>query len=123
MSAGSATRPMSRAPTGRKPWGEVEETAVDDLSTPFRLRLEALRASRGWTTETEGAVAIDLSYLITALPRELLLAGGAARSGAFVFHEPFVTEWRYRIQPPRRMTLRNLPVDSSWPPGPGSAQP
>ena len=93
--------------------GDFAETAVDDLSTPFRLRLEALEASRGWTTATEGAVAIDLSYLITALPRELVVAGGEAREGGFVFREPFITEWRYRVQPPDGMRPRALPVDAS----------
>lgn len=89
--------------------GQVEETELGDVSQPFRLRLEALRAGRAWTAGREGAVAIDLSYLITALPRELLVASSAARQGGFVFHEPFVTEWQYRIQPPDKMRLRALP--------------
>lgn len=93
--------------------GIVEETGIEDLSGPFRLRLEGLRAGRAWTRGDEGAVAIDLSYLITTLPRELLLAGESPRRGAFVFHEPFVAEWRYRVVPSPGMRLRALPVDST----------
>ncbi|MEM7351454.1 MAG: DUF3857 domain-containing protein [Acidobacteriota bacterium] len=91
--------------------GRYEETAVDDFSAPFRLRLEALRASRGFTTEDRAAVAIDSSYLLTALPRELLISGGGPRRGSFVFHEPFLTEWRYRIEAPKRLRPGPLPVD------------
>ncbi len=98
---------------------EVEETAATDLSAPFRLRLEALKAGRAWTSADEGALAIDLSSLITTLPRELLLAGGKRRQRDFVFHEPFIAEWRYRIHPPARMTLRALPEDLSQPLGSG----
>jgi len=90
----------------------LEETPVRDLSTPFRLRLEVEKADRAWTSVDEGAAAIDLSYLITALPREFLVAGGGPRLGDFVFQEPFLTEWRYRIRPPAQMALRRLPKDS-----------
>lgn len=89
--------------------GEVEETDATDLSVPFRLRLEALRAGRAWTTAVEGALAIDLSSLITTLPRDLLVVGGQRRQKDFVFHEPFVAEWRYRIHAPAGMTVRALP--------------
>ncbi len=93
--------------------GEVEETAATDLSAPYRLRLEALRAGRAWTADGEGALAIDLSSLIATLPRELLVAGGKRRQREFIFHEPFVAEWRYRIHPPPRMRVRTLPEDFS----------
>ena len=99
--------------------GEVEETEVEDLTVPFRLRLEAKRAGRAWTAATEGAVGIDLSYLITALPRELLVATSVARRGDFVFHEPFIAEWRYRIQSPSGMRLRELPASFQRPLGTG----
>ena len=99
--------------------GEVEETEATDLSVPYRLRLEALRAGRAWTTADEGALAIDLSSMITTLPRELLVAGGQRRQRDFVFHEPFVAEWRYRIHPPAGMGVRALPEDRSSPLGSG----
>ncbi len=99
--------------------GAVEETDADDLSEQFRLRLVALRAGRAWTTAGEGAMAIDLSSLIGSLPRALLVAGGAPRRGDFVFHEPFVSEWLYRIHPPPGMRARVLPEDLSWPLGTG----
>ncbi len=99
--------------------GAVEETTLDDLSKPFRLRLEARRAGRAWTTEREAAVAIDLSYLITTLPRELLVSGAGSRRGGFVFHEPLSAVWRYRIHPPRGMRLRAVPAARTWPLGSG----
>ncbi len=99
--------------------GEVEETTATDLSEPFRLRLEALRAGRAWTTAEEGALAIDLRDLIANLPRELLVAGGKRRQRDFVFHEPFIAEWHYRIRPPPQMRPHDLPGDQSWPLGSG----
>ncbi len=99
--------------------GEVEETPVTDLSVPFRLRLEGLQAGRAWTTAEEGALAIDLRDLITRLPRELLVAGDQRRQRDFVFHEPFIAEWRYRIHPPAQMKPRDLPGNRSWPLGSG----
>ncbi|MCP3956396.1 MAG: DUF3857 and transglutaminase domain-containing protein [bacterium] len=91
--------------------GELEESDARDLSSPYRLRLEALSAGRAWTRGDEAAVAIDLRNLITALPRELLIAGGPQRTGDFVFHEPFVVEWHYQIEPPPKMSIRELPED------------
>ncbi len=99
--------------------GEVEETAASDLSAHFGLRLEALRAGRGWTAAGEAALAVDLSHLITALPRPLLVAGGP-RQGDFVFHEPLVNEWHYRIHLPPKMQARALPEDLSRPLSTGS---
>ncbi len=99
--------------------GIVEETAAADLAVPFRLRLEGLRAGRAWTAGGEGAVAVDLKPLIAALPLPLLVAAGPDRRGDFVFHEPFVTEWRYRIHPPPGMAARALPGELSQPLGGG----
>ena len=91
--------------------GEVEESDVRDLTAPFRLRLEALRAARAWTDGDEAVLAIDLRGLISALPQELLTPTGPPRRGDFVFHQPFVAEWLYRIEPPPGMSLRELPKD------------
>ena len=99
--------------------GEMEETPVEDLSVLFRLRLEALSASRGWTADGEGAFAIDLRPLVATLPRELLVPGAEPRREDFVLHEPFVIEWRYRIHPPAGMRARALPEDLDKPLGSG----
>ncbi len=98
--------------------GAVAETAAADLSRPFRLRLEALRAGRAWTAEVEAAVAIDLRSKVATLPPPLLVSG-ASRGGDFIFDEPFVSEWHYRIHPPRGMRPRALPEDLSQPLGTG----
>jgi hypothetical protein len=87
--------------------GFVEETAAGDLSTPYRLRLEALDASRGFTSGHEAAAAIELQGLLTQLPAALL--DGTPRVDDFVFPTPFVAEWSYRIVPPRGMTPSALP--------------
>ncbi|MEM7586384.1 MAG: DUF3857 domain-containing transglutaminase family protein [Acidobacteriota bacterium] len=99
--------------------GAVEETALEDLTAPFRLELEARRAGRAWTSQSEAAVAIDLSYLISSLPRELLVTGAEARQRSFVFHEPSSAQWHYRIHPPPGMRLRTLPPDAVWQLGAG----
>lgn len=69
--------------------GEIEEADPADLSQPYRLKLEALRAHRAFSEGGEAAVAIDLVNLFTPLPAELLIApAGGPRRTAFVF-EPF----------------------------------
>lgn len=96
-----------------KAQGEVRTQAStpEDLETPFRLRIEAARASRGYTTLSAAAVVIPLDGLLQRLPAELLdseededqaeprdpKAGLGAQPYRF---EPLVQEWQYRIVPP-----------------------
>ncbi|MEE8524494.1 MAG: DUF3857 domain-containing protein [Thermoanaerobaculia bacterium] len=91
--------------------GAVEETEADDLSVPYRLRLEALEASRGFTAGDEAAVAIQLQGLLGQLPAELLGGGGPPRGDDFYFPAPFVAELSYRISPPPGMVPSELPAD------------
>lgn len=97
--------------------GEVEETFAKDLSSPYRLKLEALDAGRAFTGPEEAAVAIDLRPLLATLPQVFLARSEGPRRDDFVFHEPFVTEWRYRIVPPDRWQPRPLPGGETRPLG------
>ncbi len=91
--------------------GEVEETDAADLGVPYRLRLEARGASRGFTSGDEAAVALDPRTLLTALPEEFLIASPTPRQAGYSFRLPFVNEQQVWIYPPRGMRLRSLPVD------------
>ncbi len=91
--------------------GEVEESVPGDLAAPFRLRLEALAAGRGWTSGGEAAVAIQPRELLTGLPAPLLAAADGPRRGDFELPYAFINEWHYRIVPPAGMRPRPLPPD------------
>ncbi len=95
--------------------GAIEETEAEYLGTPYRLRLEALDASRGFTSGEEAALAIELQGLLAQLPAELFSDGGLERVDDFVFPVPFVTEWNYRVVPPPGMTPTELPESATLP--------
>lgn len=86
-----------------------EETPIDDLSQPFTLTLTALGAQRASTDLTEGAVALTYGDLFGEIPQTLLQESESPREGDFVFHNPFVKEWRYRIHLPPGFAPRQLP--------------
>ncbi|MEM8931820.1 MAG: DUF3857 and transglutaminase domain-containing protein, partial [Acidobacteriota bacterium] len=79
--------------------GVLQEMDADDLSGPFRLRLEAIDSGRVITEIDRARVEIPVRELARRLP-PLLLEGVDRRREEFVFPEPFVTEWRYEVQPP-----------------------
>lgn len=85
-----------------------------DLSRPFRIRLEAERASRGLTEEANAAVALFPASLLGRLPDELLPGEGGAdlppRQAEYVLTRPFLLEVRYRIVPPAGFVPRELPA-------------
>ncbi|MES1245985.1 MAG: DUF3857 domain-containing protein [Acidobacteriota bacterium] len=99
--------------------GDFEHSAPDDLSHPFRLRLETPDASRGTTDLRDAAVAIYLSTFTDRLPDEFLVAADdeeeenagdeAPRQSDYVFTRPFRVEVRYRIAPPAGFVPRPLP--------------
>jgi tetratricopeptide (TPR) repeat protein len=102
-----------------------------DLSVPFRMRLEALDASRGVTDENEAAVAIFPGTLSEALQGYFPAEEDEAEAGAagaetgetsgvdssgekkrarnFEISEPYSTEWKYRIVPPPGYRAAELP--------------
>jgi len=104
----------------RKPV-EFEHTEPSDLSEPFRIRLDVGSVNRGVTTEEEAVVAIGLAGIAERLPFEFWMdpeaaadesrrsAGSRHRIHDYVFREPFITEWRYKIQPPSGFRPDELP--------------
>lgn len=105
----------------------VEHSEGSDLSKPFRLTLEAAKAGRGTTAETDAAVGIFPWQIANRLPSEFFddaddsdpggkdaptpLTGvaGRVRTDDLVLPQAFVTEWRYRIVPPPGFRARKLP--------------
>jgi tetratricopeptide (TPR) repeat protein len=95
-----------------------------DLSHPFRVRLEAREASRGYTDERTAAVAIAPGTLVESLPAELspeepererrhgrTQAGEQGRTADYYFSRPFTVEARYRVVPPPGFAPMELPPD------------
>ncbi|HEX3127598.1 MAG TPA: DUF3857 domain-containing protein, partial [Thermoanaerobaculia bacterium] len=99
----------------------LDYSEPDDLSHPFRLRLETPDASRGTTDVRDAAVAVFLSSFADRLPDEITGAtdeetdeeetGDAGpRQSDYVFTRPFQIEVRYRIVPPAGFAPRPLPA-------------
>jgi tetratricopeptide (TPR) repeat protein len=94
-----------------------------DLGHPFRVRIEAKEASRGFTDERTAVLAIAPMSLLEALPAELIPAGPdrdrrrgsrsgeseTARAGEYYFTHPFHVEASYRIVPPPGFAPQPLP--------------
>lgn len=102
----------------------------DDLSRPFRLRLETPDASRGTTDVRDAAVAVFLSTFADRLPAEISgddeeneedIEPGPRRND-YVFTRPFRAEVRYRIVPPAGFTPRPLPAYRSRQFGPAKLE-
>jgi Flp pilus assembly protein TadD len=110
---------QSYAKTAYNAHGEVrtEATTPEALEAPFRLRIEAERASRGTTELTDAAVAIPLAELLDDLPDSLLQNEDepdslVEKSGAVMEpyrFEPLVREWLYRIVAPPGFQVAALP--------------
>ncbi len=94
-----------------KALGEVIESDPEDLSRPYELSLEGLACARAVTDLSEAVVAIRYGNLTSKLPRSLR-EGHGRRVHAFVFAQPYVTEWRYRIVAPSGFLVRAIPEDA-----------
>lgn len=108
----------------------LDHSEPDDLSHPFRLRLEASDAARGTTDLRDAAVAIFLSTFTDRLPAEITgaadgeeetVASGPRRND-YVFTRPFQVEVRYRIVPPAGFKPRPLPAYRSRQLGPAKLE-
>jgi tetratricopeptide (TPR) repeat protein len=105
--------------------GFLEVADADDLSRPMELRLEALRARRGWTSMSKASVAIDLVSLVRDLPKMLREAPEEDEDENWRDHPvqlpiPFVTEIDYLIHPPPGYALADLPESGERSFGPAS---
>ncbi len=92
-------------------------TASSDFTKPYTLRLEMQDAPSGYTDLETAAVGIKVANITARLPNyfdqrlENDTKGDAPARTADVVFEPFVSEWRYRIQPPPGFQPRALPAD------------
>lgn len=92
-----------------------EHVASTDFAHPYSMTIEMKDAPIGFTDLETAAVGINVANITARLPQyfdERLedepAAEPDARTADVVF-EPFVTEWRYRIQPPAGFQARKLP--------------
>ncbi len=92
-----------------------EHTASNDFSKPYTMSIELKDAPIGFTDLETSAVGINVANITARLPEyfdsrlEPDEKEGAPRTADVVI-EPFVTEWRYRIQPPPGFKARKLPA-------------
>jgi tetratricopeptide (TPR) repeat protein len=92
---------------------KYELSDLDNVSKPFRLRIEIEKGARGSVDGTGAVVAIPLWAIADRLPDELKDDDKSTESKErhfdLVFPSAFVTEWRYKIVPPPGYKLRSTP--------------
>jgi hypothetical protein len=94
-----------------------EHTASTDFSKPYSMSIEMKDAPLGFTDLESAAVGINVANIAARLPEYFDSRmtkddeDDRARTADVVF-EPFVTEWRYRIQPPAGFQARRLPSNN-----------
>jgi tetratricopeptide (TPR) repeat protein len=107
--------------------GAVAQSHGDpaDLSKPFTLRVEVKDAGRGLTISDQAVVAILPATVAQSFPYEFRTtldesepppASSSRRASHrrtldYIFFEPFVVEWQYRIHPPPG--FRSVPLPES----------
>lgn len=107
-----------------KAMARYETTAASDLTKPFRMTLEVPESQSGVVREGEASVVINLATLPQHVPAALrdwkeVQPGESAddapkkRTHDFLFPEPAVREWVYRIVPPAGYAPRTLPQNES----------
>ncbi len=96
-----------------------EHTPSTDFAHPYSMRIEMKDAPIGFTDLETAAVGINVANIAARLPEyfdERLEDGAEAptddRRGEDVVFEPFISEWRYRIQPPPGFQARRLPASN-----------
>jgi tetratricopeptide (TPR) repeat protein len=105
-----------------------EHTASDDFSKQYSMSIEMKDAPVGFTDLETSAVGIRVSHITSRIPEyiesrveETAKDETRPRTADVVF-EPFVTEWRYRIQPPPGFQPRKLPADEVLKLGPATLE-
>jgi len=95
-----------------------EHSSSTDFSQPYSMRIEMKDAPVGFTDLETAAVGINVANIGARLPDYFDSRVAANETGstdesrtADVVFEPFVTEWRYRIQPPPGFQPRPLPAN------------
>jgi len=102
-----------------------EHTSSDDFSKPYSMKIEMKDAPVGFTDLETSAVGVRLSDITARLPDYIDQRVDAVDDGeehaprtADVVFQPFVTVWKYRIQPPPGFQARELPADGVMKVGP-----
>jgi len=102
----------------------VETTDPRDLSKPFKVTVSVAEAQRGTTADVDAVVAVFPQHLFQMLPYALQYASDdddestaakkpKKRTRDFVFTNPYVKEWRYRVVPPAGFVARTLPQNET----------
>jgi transglutaminase-like putative cysteine protease len=97
-------------------------TSSTDFSKYYSMTLDIKDAPVGSTDLTTAAVGVSLGGIVTRLPAYFAqqLEDGkadATRKHDVVF-EPYIIEWRYRVNPPDGFRARPLPANGALPLGP-----
>lgn len=99
-------------------------TDANDLSKPFRMTLEVPESQSGVVSNGEASVVINLASLPQTVPGALRNwsepqpgdnpeDAPKKRTHDFLFPQPGVREWVYRIQPPAGYVPRTLPLSET----------
>jgi transglutaminase-like putative cysteine protease/tetratricopeptide (TPR) repeat protein len=96
-----------------------------DLSKPFQVKLEALTAGMSETSDVDASVVLN-SWAMTQGLRRLVPTSydrsgkeaAPARKSELLWHQPYATEWRYRIHGPFGFLPRPLPESRRFEFGP-----
>jgi tetratricopeptide (TPR) repeat protein/transglutaminase-like putative cysteine protease len=111
----------------------AEITDPNDMAHPYNLRLEAAKASRGYTSEQDALAAIPLTSIFGHLPsifrtaqdedgNDKKTADGREptppRTADLVLPQAFVQEWHYKVVPPPGFQIHGLPENKSLEIGP-----
>ena len=103
---------------------EFSYTEPRDRAKPFEIRLEIAESGRGLANLSEAVVGILPAGLLDRLPESLTTndpnTPNAKRRNDYIFSEPILVAWNYRIIAPPGFRARPLPEKSIVPIGTGS---
>ena len=96
---------------------DYQHTASTDFTKPYSMSIEMKDATVGFTDLETAAVGINVANITARLPeyfdtRVDATEAAPDKRAADVAFNPFVTEWRYRIQPPPGFQARALPANN-----------
>jgi tetratricopeptide (TPR) repeat protein len=97
--------------------GQYAVTSRTDFGQQFKLQLTAKQAKRAFTTQDDAVAVVFPSLVLRDLPYPLSpgLFGtqqednGQVRKSDFIFTEPHITEYHYKIFPPASFKPKELP--------------
>jgi transglutaminase-like putative cysteine protease len=97
-------------------------TSSTDFTKFYSMTLDIKEAPVGSTDLNTAAVGVNLGNIVSRLPPffSQQLEDGAvdAKRGDDVVFEPYIVEWRYRVNPPDGFRARPLPANGVLPLGP-----